>query len=61
MDRNHYEIQVLHYTLVVGPIGIATPALAQNMTVDNATMMGRKMTASNKTGGSTGSSDYTPK
>ena len=47
--------------VAVGPIGIATPAMAQNMTGDNATMMGGNMTASNMTGGSTGSSNYTPK
>jgi hypothetical protein len=35
--------------------------MAQNMTGDNATMMGGNMTTSNMTGGSTGSSDYTPK
>ena len=45
----------------VGPIGISTPAMAQNITGDNATMMGGNMTAGNMTGGSTGSSDYTPK
>ena len=44
-----------------GPIGIVTPAMAQNMTGDNATMMGGNMTAGNMTGGSTGSSDYAPK
>jgi hypothetical protein len=47
--------------VAVGPIGIVTPAIAQNMTGNNATMMGGNMTADNMTGGSTGSSDYTPK
>jgi hypothetical protein len=50
----------------VGPTGISTPAIAQNITGDNATMMGGNMTAGNMTagnmtGGSTGSSDYAPK
>ena len=44
----------------VGPIGISTPAMAQNMTGDNATMMGGNMSEGNMTGGSTGSSDYAP-
>ena len=47
--------------VAVGSIGISIPAMAQNMTGDNATMMGGNMTAGNMTGGSTGSSDYTPK
>jgi hypothetical protein len=47
--------------VVVGPIDISSPAMAQNMTGDNSTMMGGNMTTSNMTGGSTGSSDYTPK
>ena len=47
--------------VAVGPIGISTPAMAQNMTGDNATMMGGNMTGGNMTGGSSGSSDYTPK
>jgi hypothetical protein len=45
----------------VGPTCISTPAIAQNITGDNATMMGGNMTAGNMTGGSTGSSDYAPK
>jgi hypothetical protein len=44
-----------------GPIGIVTPAMAQNMTGDNATMLDGNMTAGNMSGGSTGSSYYTPK
>ena len=36
---------------VVGPATIATPAVAQNMTGDNATMMVGNYTAENKTGG----------
>jgi hypothetical protein len=36
---------------VVGPATIATQAVAQNMTTDNATMMAGNMTADNKTGG----------
>jgi hypothetical protein len=36
---------------IVGPISITTPAVAQNMTGDNATMMGGNMTAGNMTGG----------
>lgn len=36
---------------VVGPATIATPAVAQNMTGDNATMMAGNYTADNKTGG----------
>jgi hypothetical protein len=47
--------------VAVGPVGIATPAMAQNMTGENATMTGGNMTAGNMTGGSTGSSDYTSK
>ena len=47
--------------VAVGPIGISTPAIAQNISGDNATMMGGNMTAGNMTGGSTGSSDYAPK
>ena len=47
--------------VAVGPIDISTPAMAQNITGDNSTMMGGNMTTSNMTGGSTGSSDYTPK
>jgi hypothetical protein len=47
--------------VAVGPTGISTPAIAQNITGDNATMMGGNMTAGNMTGGSTGSSDYAPK
>jgi acetamidase/formamidase len=46
------------FIVAIGLIGIATPAMAQNMTGDNATMMGGNMTAGNMT---TGSSDYTPK
>jgi hypothetical protein len=47
--------------VAVGPIGIVTPAMAQSMTGNNASMMGSNMTAGNMTGGSTGSSDYTLK
>ena len=47
--------------VAVGPIGISTPAIAQNISGDNATMMGGNITAGNMTGGSTGSSDYAPK
>jgi hypothetical protein len=47
--------------VAVGSIDISSPAMAQNMTGDNSTMMGGNMTTSNMTGGSTGSSDYTPK
>ena len=36
---------------VVGSATITTPAVAQNMTGDNATMMAGNMTADNKTGG----------
>jgi hypothetical protein len=36
---------------VVGSATIITPAVAQNMTGDNATMMAGNMTADNKTGG----------
>ena len=36
---------------VVGPATITPPAVAQNMTGDNATMMVGNMTADNKTGG----------
>ena len=36
---------------VVGPLTITTPAIAQNMTGDNATMMAGNMTAGNTTGG----------
>ena len=36
---------------VVGPATMTTPAVAQNMTGDNATMMAGNMTADNKTGG----------
>ena len=36
---------------VSGPLTIATPAVAQNMTGDNATMMAGNMTAGNATGG----------
>jgi hypothetical protein len=36
---------------VVGPLTITTPAVAQNMTGDNATMMAGNMTAGNTTGG----------
>jgi hypothetical protein len=36
---------------MVGPATITTPAEAQNMTGDNATMMAGNMTADNKTGG----------
>ena len=36
---------------MVGPATITTPAVAQNMTDDNATMMAGNMTADNKTGG----------
>jgi hypothetical protein len=35
-----------------GPLTIATPAVAQNMTGDNATMMAGNMTAGNTTSGS---------
>jgi hypothetical protein len=38
-------------TAIVGPITITTPVVAQNMTGDNATMMGGNMTAGNMTGG----------
>ena len=36
---------------VVGPATIAIPAVAQNMTGDNATMMAGNYTADNKTSG----------
>ena len=36
---------------MVGPATITTPAVAQNMTGDNATMMAGNMTADNKTDG----------
>jgi len=36
---------------VVSPATITTPAVAQNMTGDNATIMVGNMTADNKTGG----------
>jgi hypothetical protein len=36
---------------VGGPLTIATPAVAQNMTGDNATMMAGNMTAGGTTGG----------
>ena len=36
---------------VVGPLAITTPAVAQNMTGDNTTMMAGNMTADNATGG----------
>jgi hypothetical protein len=36
---------------MVSPATITTPAVAQNMTGDNATMMAGNMTADNKTGG----------
>ena len=36
---------------VVGPATITTPAVAQNMTGDNATMMASNYTADNDTGG----------
>ena len=36
---------------MVGPATITPPAVAQNMTGDNATMMAGNMTADNKTGG----------
>jgi hypothetical protein len=36
---------------VVGPATITTPAVAQNMTGDNATMMAGNYTADNETGG----------
>ena len=49
------------FIVAVGPIGISTPAIAQNITGDNATMMGGNITAGNMTGGSTDSSDYAPK
>jgi hypothetical protein len=54
-------IVVFGIAAMVGPITIVTPAVAQNMTGDNATMMGGNMTAGNMTGGSTESSEYTPK
>lgn len=34
-----------------GPFTVTTPAMAQNVTGDNATMMAGNMTADNKTGG----------
>jgi hypothetical protein len=37
--------------VVGGPLTIATPAVAQNMTGDNATMMAGNMTAGGTTGG----------
>ena len=37
--------------VVVGSATITTPAVAQNMTGDNATMMAGNYTAANKTGG----------
>ena len=37
--------------VVVGSATITTPAVAQNMTGDNATMMAGNYTADNKTGG----------
>jgi hypothetical protein len=36
---------------VVGPATITTPAVGQNMTGDNATMMAGNYTVDNKTGG----------
>jgi opacity protein-like surface antigen len=36
---------------VVGPLAITTPAIAQNMTGGNATMMAGNMTAGSTTGG----------
>lgn len=36
---------------VAGLVTVATPAIAQNMTGDNATMMAGNMTASNMTAG----------
>ena len=36
---------------IVGPVTITTPLVAQNMTGDNATMMGGNITAGNTTGG----------
>jgi hypothetical protein len=44
-------IAALGIAAVVGPISILLPAVAQNMTGDNATMMAGNMTASNTTGG----------
>jgi hypothetical protein len=35
----------------VGPVAMATPAAAQNMTGDNATMMAGNMTSGSTTGG----------
>ena len=36
---------------IVGPVTITTPLVAQNITGDNATMMGGNITADNTTGG----------
>ena len=36
---------------IVGPVTITTPLVAQNMTGDNATMIGGNITAGNTTGG----------
>ena len=36
---------------IVGPVTITTPLVAQNITGDNATMMGGNITAGNTTGG----------
>lgn len=44
-------IAALGIAAVVGPVSIPVPAVAQNMTGDNATMMAGNMTASNTTGG----------
>jgi len=35
---------------IIGSVTITTPVVAQNMTGDNATMMGDNMTAGNSTG-----------
>ena len=36
---------------VIGPVSVATPVVAQNMTGDNMTAMGGNMTGSNMSGG----------
>ena len=38
------KLKVFGIIVAVGPVGIVTPAMAQNMTGDNATMMGGNMT-----------------
>jgi hypothetical protein len=44
-------LQPFGIAAMVSPITIVTPAVAQNMTGDDATMMAGNYTADNKTGG----------